>query len=97
MKVCSLRRHYDQVHFHFIILNFSLCGQQLLLITISFNDAQSKDHVSHGKNRMNKIIYDAALMREKKIDGAAMFCSASTVVSSVVSFSFICNLIKAIK
>ena len=46
---------------------------------------------------MNKVIYEAALMSEKKSDEAAMFCSASTVVSSVVSFCFICDLIKAIK
>ena len=55
------------------------------------------------KNRMNKIIYEAALMSEKKNYEAAlmtekkMFCSASTVVRSVVSFCFICDLIKAIK
>ena len=46
---------------------------------------------------MNKIIYEAALMREKKNDEAAMFRSVSTVASSVVSFCFICDLIKAIK
>ena len=46
---------------------------------------------------MNKIIYEAALMSEKENDEAAMFFSVSTVVSSVVSFCFIWDLIKAIK
>ena len=48
MKMCSPRRHYDQVHFHFSYhLEFYPSGSAVAPNVISFKNALSKDHVSH--------------------------------------------------
>jgi len=71
MYVCTLERYYDPAYFRLHQLEFEPLGSAVAPNPTSFKNGilGQKDRVSHWTD---KIIYEAALMREKK---GTMFCS----------------------